>query len=295
MLQSQRIPLLTWRDAGSYFDYRGHAIFYRVDGLEGGEPLLLIHGFPTASWDWEGMWETLGKRYRLYTLDMIGFGFSAKPKHYDYRIADQADIHETLLRKFQVTHYHVLAHDYGDTIAQELLARQGEPGSRPSMRTLCLTNGGLFPETHRALLMQKLLLSPLGPLLVKFLRRDKFAKSMQHIFGKETAPDDALIDDFWTLMTHHNGLAVFPKLIRYIIERRENRERWVGALQKSQIPIKLIDGAVDPISGMHMVKRYRELIPRPNVTVLEKIGHYPQCEDAPAVLAAYEEFRAAFS
>jgi pimeloyl-ACP methyl ester carboxylesterase len=298
MPRSPKIPLLTWRDAGSYFDYRGHAIFYRIDGQEGGEPLLLIHGFPTASWDWEAIWETLGKRYRLYTLDMIGFGFSAKPKHYDYRIADQADLYEFFLRKFQVTHYHVLAHDYGDTVAQELLARQSEPDShpniRPLLRTLCLTNGGLFPETHRALLAQKLLLSPLGPFFTKFLKRDKFAQSMQRIFGKETAPDDELIDSFWSLMTHHDGLSVLPKIIRYIVERREKRGRWVGALQKASIPIKLINGAVDPISGIHMVERYRELVPSPNVTVLEKIGHYPQCEDPAAVLAAYEEFRIAF-
>ena len=287
-----RIPLSNWRDAGSFFDYRGHSIFYRIGGLEEGEPLLLIHGFPTASWDWEALWEPLGKHYRLFTLDMIGFGFSAKPKDYAYRIADQADLFEAFLQQHRLTHYHVLAHDYGDTVAQELLARQAEAGSRPALRTLCLLNGGLFPETHRPLLMQKLLLSPLGPLLAKFLKRDKFAHSMKSIFGKNTAPDDDLIDTFWSLMTHHDGLRVFPKLIRYMVERRQHRERWVGALQNANILIKLIDGAADPISGLHMVQRYRELVPHPDVTVLKDIGHYPQCEDAAAVLQAYVEFRA---
>lgn len=286
----KRISLTDWRDGGAFFDYRGHAIFYRVGGVEDGEPLLLIHGFPTASWDWEGIWDTLGKRYRLYTLDMIGFGFSAKPKRYDYRIADQADLFETFLRRQKVTHYHALSHDYGDTVAQELLARQQEANHSPTPRSLCLLNGGLFPETHRPLLAQKLLLSPLGALLVKFMKRDKFARSMQSIFGKDTQPDDALIDAFWTLLSHHDGQAVLPKLINYIVERRENRERWVGALQQTKIPLKLIDGAVDPISGLHMVERYRELVPQPNVTVLEKIGHYPQCEDATAVSDAYLVF-----
>ena len=42
---------------------------------------------------------------------------------YNYSIFDQADIMETLLRKLNVGAVHILAHDYGDTVAQELIAR----------------------------------------------------------------------------------------------------------------------------------------------------------------------------
>jgi pimeloyl-ACP methyl ester carboxylesterase len=76
-------------------------------------------------------------------------------------------------------------------------------------------------------------------------------------------------------------------------ERRQQRERWVGALVKAAVPLKLINGEADPISGGHMVTRYRELVPHPDVTVLPGIGHYPQCEAPAQVLAAYRQFRAA--
>jgi pimeloyl-ACP methyl ester carboxylesterase len=49
---------------------------------------------------------------------------------------------------------------------------------------------------------------------------------------------------------------------------------------------------VDPVSGAHMVARYRELIPQPNITELAEIGHYPQVEAPEAVLTAYATFRA---
>jgi pimeloyl-ACP methyl ester carboxylesterase len=103
-----------WRAAGTYFEHRGHRIFWREGGLPDAPVLLLIHGFPTASWDWEAVWPELAMRYRLLTLDMIGFGFSDKPLDYDYSILDQADLCEALLRERGVGDYHVLAHDYGN-------------------------------------------------------------------------------------------------------------------------------------------------------------------------------------
>ena len=39
-----------------------------------------------------------------------------------------------------------------------------------------------------------------------------------------------------------------------------------------------------------MVNRYRELIAKPNITLLEGIGHYPQCEDPLGTLTAFLDF-----
>ena len=283
--------IIEWRNAGAYFGHRGHRIFWREDGVADAPVLLLIHGFPTASWDWDALWPEMAKRYRLLTCDMIGFGFSDKPLHYVYSILDQADIFEALLRERGVDRYHVLAHDYGDTVAQELLARSLEPGDRPMLLSVCFLNGGLFPETHRPVLIQKLLLSPIGPLVAKLTNKKAVARNMCRIFGPQTQPDAALIDAFWELMTLHDGLKVFPQLIGYMPERRLRRERWVGALQKTSVPLKLVDGMDDPVSGAHMVRRYRELVAHADITELPGIGHYPQLEAPRDVLAAYLDFR----
>lgn len=91
--------------------------------------IVLIHGFPTASWDWWKIWHKLRANYRLIAMDMLGFGFSDKPAGHPYSIMEQADIVEALVRDKQLQQFHVLAHDYGDSVAQELLARQtGLPG-----------------------------------------------------------------------------------------------------------------------------------------------------------------------
>ena len=263
----------------------------RSDGEARAPPLLLIHGFPTASWDWEALWPELARRFRVFAPDLLGFGFSAKPRRYDYSLLDQADLCEGWLREEGVREYHVLAHDYGDSVAQELLARQGADGERPRLRSVAFLNGGLFPETHRPVLLQKLLLSPIGPVFARMASRDSLASSLRRIFGPDTPPDDELIDAVWTWMRHSDGASVMHRLIRYIPARRRQRERWVRAMQDKALPLKLIDGCADPISGGHMVARYRELVPNPDVTELPRIGHYPQVEAPEAVLAAYLEFR----
>ena len=256
----------------------------RVDGH--GPALLLIHGFPTASWDWCKLWPELAQHFTLVAPDLLGFGFSAKPPDYDYRISEQADLCLAALAEAGVVETHVLSHDYGDTVAQELLARAGEGRCPVMLRSAVLLNGGLFPETHRPLLSQRLLRSALGPLLARLMTRDRLAAAMHRIGGSRAPPTDTEIDAFWALLSHGRGQRAMPRLIRYIDERREHRARWVGALQRTAVPLLLIDGTEDPISGAHMVARFRELVPTAPVVELPGVGHYPQIEAPGAVLGA---------
>lgn len=288
------ISLADWRAQGKGFTFNGHAIRYWTAGAVDAEPLLLLHGFPTASWDWHYLWQPSAQQYRVIACDMLGFGFSAKPRGHSYSLLEQADLQQALLAHLRVEGpVHVLAHDYGDSVAQELLARHHE--GRIQLASCVFLNGGLFPETHHPVLMQKLLLSPVGPLLGRMFSRAKLKANLDKVFGANTRASDSELDAFWTLMAHNQGPAVMHRLIRYMPERREQRERWVTAMQKGGVPLRVIDGAVDPISGAHMVARYRELIANPDTVLLEGIGHYPQTEAPDQVLAHYLAFRQVLS
>jgi len=285
------IPLCVWRKRSQTFVFRGQPIRYWTAGQ--GEPLLLIHGFPTASWDWHYLWQPLAQRYRVIACDMLGFGDSAKPINHTYSLLEQADLQQALLAHLQVEQpVHVLAHDYGDSVAQELLARHYE--DQIEVASCVFLNGGLFPETHRPVLMQKLLLSPLGWMIGRAFTRDALVKSFRQIFGPQTRPSESELDDFWSLVDSNRGPRIMHKLISYIPERRVQRDRWVSAMQRGEIPLRVIDGEVDPISGAHMVERYRELIPDADTVLLPGIGHYPQTEAPVQVLKHYLAFRERF-
>ena len=276
-----------WHNTGDYFEFNGQKIFYKVSGE--GLPLLLIHGYPTASYDWCKVWPQFSSEFKCITLDMLGFGFSDKPKQ-AYSINDQADVYCALIKKLGINSCHIISHDYGDTVAQELLARHNEETLPFNISSLHLLNGGIFPETHRPVLMQKLLLSPLGCLLVRLMTKKTLAKNLKKIFGPDTPPSTQEVTDFWTLIRYNNGHLVMHKLIYYIVERRLNRARWVGALQSTKIPLRLTNGLSDPISGAHLVARYQQLIPNADVICLNNIGHYPQIEDPEAVVVAQLDF-----
>ena len=287
---SRALTCEQWRASGGQFDSSLGPVFTKTQGR--GRTLLLIHGFPTASWDWAKLWPALTPRFRCLTLDMIGFGFSVKPKHIAYSIRAQADLCEAFLAGQNVAEYTIIAHDYGDTVAQELLARHNEGSARQKITGIVLLNGGLFPETHQPLLLQKLLASPLGPVIARLTTYRKFAANLRSICAQPLA--EAELEGMWRLMTFNDGLAILPKLISYMAERRKHRERWVGALQESKVPLRLINGLRDPISGAHMTARYRDLIARPDIVELPDVGHYPQVEAPEAVAAAALGFLAEY-
>jgi pimeloyl-ACP methyl ester carboxylesterase len=278
-----------WYETGTITPLLEHEIFYVEQGASDKPTLLLIHGFPTAGWDWHGIMPGLTD-FHVLVPDLLGYGFSAKPWPHDYSTAEQADLIEALLEHKGIGRYHILAHDYGDTVAQELLARDNERAGDQRIRSVALLNGGLFPEATRPRLIQKLMLGPLGPVMVKLVSRRTLRRNMHAIFGPDTSPSEALIDAFWYLIEFNQGRRVFHGLIQYIRERDTYRERWLDALRQTPARRVLINGSADPISGAHLAARYGELIDAREVVSLPDIGHYPQVEAPQEVLRHYLAF-----
>lgn len=279
--------LESWIERARYVDLAGHRIAHWTDGA--GRALLLIHGYPTSSRDWHRIWTALARRRRLVACDMLGFGLSDKPAS-GYSIHAQADLQEALLAVLGIREFDVLAHDYGVSVGQELLARRNEASGAAGLGRIAFLNGGLFPEQHRMLPIQRLGVSPLGFIVGFMMNRKRFGTAFSQVFGPDTNPGDDELDDVWRLITVNGGHRLSHRLLHYIGDRRVHRERWVGALRRSSVPIKLIDGGADPVSGRHMYDHFRELVPGASAVCLPDIGHYPQTEAPERVLAELETF-----
>ncbi|KAL6047352.1 Mesoderm specific transcript [Balamuthia mandrillaris] len=313
-----------WKARGQYFLHQDqHLIFYIDESTpaDNDTTLVLLHGFPTSSWDWHKMWPQLSRRFgRLVALDFLGFGFSDKPPtSYRFSILEQASIVEALLDHLQVSEAHFLVHDYGVTVAQELLSRFEERRLKTSLRStsysapsasplrissVCFLNGGLFPETHKPILMQQLLLNEWArPFLSPFIGYHTFKRSFLSIFGPATKPSEKELQEIWGMLSLDGGEQLTGPLLHYMVERRIYRERWVGVLQRlggpeesrrkeGEVPLYLINGPADPISGLHMAERYKELVPNPKVELLAShIGHFPLLEAPLETVEAYDRLR----
>ncbi|KZZ60807.1 hypothetical protein A3762_02710 [Oleiphilus sp. HI0125] len=279
--------LAQWREQGRFFEFEGHQVFYQ-DSQDANKPVLvMLHGFPTSSWDWQEIWPRLTQYFRVITFDFLGFGFSDKPNLPKYSIMMQASIAEALVNACGVADYHLLAHDYGNTVAQELLARNQENPDAKKLSCVFL-NGGLFPEVHRPLLTQKLLRSPFGKFFARMASLRSFVSSFNTICAVKLPRD--LLQEHFNLLARENGRHCMVKLVGYMDERALHRERWVGSVVNSAIPLRFINGVEDPISGLHMAARFEELVPNPDVIKLSGIGHYPQNEAPEDVLRAAISF-----
>lgn len=284
------ISIQAWQKKGTYFVHLGRRIFYVDEGQ--GPALICLHGFPTSSWDWEPIWEELTSHFRVIAADFLGFGFSDKPRSHTYSLLEQADIIQGLAKHLSISEAHLLAHDYGDSVAQELMARHQEEGEKAALPFLsvCMLNGGIIPSVHRPRRIQTLLAGPLGPFLVRFLNKKRMMKALAEVFGPETQPSQPMLDAFWELISHQKGQSISHRLLKYLQDRLDNKERWAAALQNNKLPFCFINGPEDPVSGRHMAEGLRKLAPQSQIVYLDKIGHYPQVEDPQGTWETYWQF-----
>ncbi len=279
-----------WLAGGSRVPVGAHHLFQRVDGTRG-PWLTFFHGFPTSSYDQAGVVPVLAAARRVLSFDFLGFGDSDKPAGHDYRLVEQADFAEALWQRHGIEETGLVAHDYGVSVAQEILARALEGKLRTRLTTVLFLNGGVFPDLHRPRPVQKLLLWPvIGALVGRTLTESAFRRSFKEIFAPGRVPPDAELHEHWRALRRHEGRGVYHRLIQYIPERRIHGARWTHALAASPLPLRFLWGMRDPVSGAHMAAAIRARVPRAALLAeLADVGHYPQLEDPQSFLAAAEE------
>ena len=261
-------------------------VFVRVEGPEDGRWLTMLHGFPTCSYDFQPLVAPLTEAgHRLLLFDFLGFGDSDKPRA-PYSYFDQVAIVTALWDSHGVERTGVVAHDYGVSVAQELLRSQ-----HGRLTRVAFMNGGLYPDLHRPIGVQKALKTPvLGALVARASSERFFARNMRGIFGDDHQPSDEEIHELWIGIARRGGHRIPHLLIRYIDERRENAGAWASALERTDRPLQFVWGEADPISGKHMLDEVRRRLPRARIESRADIGHYPQLEDPAWVAGALRDF-----
>ncbi|XOV81304.1 MAG: alpha/beta fold hydrolase [Aestuariibacter sp.] len=283
------ININDYTHAANFVSLDEHQIAFWQAECESRKNVLFIHGFPSASCDWYHQWHALKGEANLLAMDMLGFGLSAKPFPHEYTLAEQAHLVSRLLEHKKWQHCHIVAHDYGDSVAQQLLYMQEQQQLPCEIRSISFLNGGLFSEAHRPLLIQKILKSPVGQWLIPFLSERSLGNGLKKVFGANTPPSAQELNTIWQLLNHHNGKRCMPAILQYISERTIRREDWLQAIRATSVPMQFINGRLDPISGEHMAQRLRELVPEVH-TILLDVGHYPQLEAPEQVNKALQQF-----
>jgi pimeloyl-ACP methyl ester carboxylesterase len=276
----------SWRRAGDVEDVLGRRLY--VQRREGAGPLLLLlHGFPSSSYDWRELLALRPERAAL-VFDCLGYGLSAKPRDHVYVLAGHADAAEELVRRAGSPPVFVVGHDMGTSVATELMARDLRDELAMDLRGALLFNGSMLLHLSKPTLGQELLRSRLGPLFSRLTTERGFRAQFSRVFSAEhplTAEEAA---DQWSLLAHHGGSRIGHLLVHYMAERERFTERWHGAIRDWPGALTLTWGLLDPVARVAVLDGLREL--RPGVEAIEQPGlaHYPQIEDPPAIAAALD-------
>lgn len=283
-------PLAAWHLRGDRAQVFGREVFF-VDSGGTGPVLVLLHGFPTCSFDFHRVFDRLAESFRVVAHDHLGFGFSAKPREYSYSLLEQAEVAIELWRALGIGRAHLVAHDYGTSVATELLARR-ERGSLPiQLASVTLSNGSIHLELAKLLLTQRILRHRIaGPWLARAVGRRFFERRLRALWGDPSKIDASDLEALWLALETGDGRGVLPKISRYLDERVRFRERWVGALEHLDIPAHILWGRRDPIAVPAIAEALAGEISNARLTWLDEVGHFPMLEAPDEWAAAILDF-----
>jgi pimeloyl-ACP methyl ester carboxylesterase len=284
-----------WEAIGHHRELCGERIFtveVPAIGTEHHPPLLVLHGFPTSSFDYAAVLDGLRPGRRVLLFDMLGYGLSAKPDR-PYTMALQADIAAAYVAALGVDRLALLSHDMGDTVGGELLARRAEGSWPVEVTQRVVTNGSIYIQQAHLTNGQQMLLGLPDEFLPEGIPID--AASIGQSLRDTFSPATPLVPEGWpedpvpaaaAQVVHGDGHRMLPRLIRYIEERRANERRFTGAIESDPAPLHVVWGLDDPIAVPSMVDSLLAARPDASAVRLDAVGHYPMVESPQRFLDA---------
>lgn len=254
---------LAWCQAGKYFpwkstlpvnvDFEALNIFHICQGNPANPAILMIHGYPTSSFDYAALFAELSDDHYICALDTPGYGFSDKPLDgYDYSIFDDAQLVDHYIRDIvKLDEFTLLTHDKGDSVGLALLQIYQDYDEKPyQINHHFITNGNIYLPLAQLTTGQKVLLNPsIGPMISVLLSGDQFAGSLAESTFATPVPQIE-IDAYASIFDYQDGTDIQHEVIEYLNERSENEVNWLETLGKSDIPTTFIWGEMDDIAPL---------------------------------------------
>lgn len=257
-------------------------VFYRETGLTGGLPVLLLHGFPSASHQYRRLMDTLGDRYRLIALDYPGFGHTEVPDGFSYTFERLTDIVEGFIDRIGIDRFLLYMFDFGGPVGLRLATRQPD-----RIAGLILQNANAY-EAGLSDLARKTIDAPaeaLGDLFTLAVTRSQYE-------GGASRPE-LIAPDGWTLDQHLLDLpgrkeAQFALALDY----RSNvvlYPAWQAWLREHQPPTLVLWGRNDPFFTEAGAAAYSADLPDADIHLFET-GHFALEEMLPEMAPRIARF-----
>lgn len=246
-------------------------VFYREAGPADGKVVLLLHGFPSSSFQYRNLIPILATKYRVIAPDLPGFGFTEVPSDFKYTFDTLADTIEIFLDTLAIKKFAVYIFDYGAPTGLRLALR------RPDAVTAIITqNGNAYVEGLGAFW------DPIKKYWETGAQEDRKALTPNFDFIKFNytagAPDEnALAPEAywldWALVSRPGNADVQLDLFYDYRKNVEMYPKFHEYFKKSQVPLLAVWGKNDPIFTPPGAEAFKRDLPKATVTLVDA-GHF---------------------
>ncbi len=268
-----------WKQKGEFIKIFDNEVFVIDEGKHNNKTMVILHGYPTSSFDYYKVLDTLTSEYRVIIHDHLGFGFSDKPKNYSYSLIEQADVALQLWKTLGVSEFTLLAHDYGTSVATEIIARHNKEQIAVNIEKLILCNGSMHIELSQLRFIQKLLKNKFtGKYVAKLSNEFIFTKNIRNVYFDKQKVTNEELKEMWQQLIYNEGKSVIHRLSNYINERYYFWHRWIGALKETELETKIVWPKNDPVAVFKIAELLSTEIKNNKLFPLENSGHFPMLE-----------------
>ena len=122
-----------------FININGVKVHYTEAGT--GDPIILIHGFPTSYHLWRNVIPAIAKTHRAIAIDLPGYGLSDKPLDIKYNFFFYEDLLNGFLDELGLNQTSLAVHDIGGPIGVFWALR-----NQQRLTKLVLLNTLVYPE-----------------------------------------------------------------------------------------------------------------------------------------------------
>lgn len=251
LILTNPLEKLTW-------DWRGHQIQYTVMGV--GQPLLLIHGFGACIGHWRKNIPVLAEKgYRVFALDLLGFGNSDKPP-LNYTV----ELWQQQIRDFWEAHIQKPTVFVGNSIGGLLtLMVMTEYPQITTGGVLINCAGGLNHRPDELYFLLRLIMGTFtklvsSPVTGKFIfdrirQKNRIRNTLYQVYRDKKAVTDELVDMLYQPSCHPTAQQVFASVLTAPAGPKPT-----DLLPKIQHPLLVLWGDKDPWTPIKGAKIYQE-------------------------------------
>jgi pimeloyl-ACP methyl ester carboxylesterase len=250
--------------------------------LKATEAVVFLHGNPGSCEDWADLMGHAAPYGRVVALDMPGFGKADKPLDFPYSIEGEAAFLAEALHQLGIVRAHLVLHDFGGPwgLAWAAMNPQG-------LASLTLINTGLMRD-YRWHFLARIWRTPvLGELQLRMATRSAF-HWVSNIGCPQGLPR-AFTDRMFDSMDAGTQNAIL-KLYRATPDLNERSAMLAKVLTPLNPETLVVWGEADPYLPLRLAHLQKEFLPKAEVKVLPRCGHFPFAEDPKAVREAVLPF-----